>query len=297
MRFLIGAAAMTLACLAANPALANSLTRPDGSIITYHLDRPAEAEGIILIAQGSGCAPAATNPSLAAVRAAFPRHVAVTVEKSGVTPDAGIVDGFTDCPAEFHATYTLSQRIADYRAVFAHLRDNPALARLPLVLFGGSEGGLAVARLAETEAPQATIILSSGIGQTLAEIILSTLPPEGQGAVTAGFEAARADPEGDALFAGSSHRFWADILDQRALDSMIHASSPFLVIQGGLDRSSPPSASRPTLDAFAEAGRCSLTYWEFPGLGHGMETRDGTSRLEQVLEMAAYWAERPMPAC
>ncbi|MBJ3784609.1 alpha/beta hydrolase [Devosia sediminis] len=298
MRFLTGAVAMTLAFITATTAMAETLLRGDGSPIHYHFDRPdGPVEGLILIAQGSGCAAAADNASLAAVRDAFAGYAAVTVEKSGVTPEAGIVDGFADCPAAFHETYTLTQRVEDYRTVLAHVRQDEELAGPKLVLFGGSEGGLAVAQLAATEEPYATIILSSATGMTLEEIILMTLPPEGQVAVSAGFDAARADPEGSAIFAGSSHRFWADILDQRALDAMLISTAPFLLIQGGLDTSSPPAASRPTLDAYAKAGACGLTYWEFPGLDHGMLTPAGKSRLDDVLSLAAQWVEQPMTSC
>lgn len=298
MRILAGAVAMSLACAFAGEATAETLMRPDGSTIHYNLYRPAGlAKGLILIAQGSGCARAADNPSLASVRAAFEGYAAVTVEKSGVTPDGAIVDGFTDCPAAFHQTYTVSGRVADYALVLAQLKRDPSLMAEHLILFGGSEGGMAVARLAAEVEPDATIILSSATGATLADVIMSTLPPEAHAGIAAGMAAARSDPEGEALFAGSSHRFWADILDARSLDYMLESPGPFLQIQGSRDASSPPQASQATLAAFADAGKCTLTYWEFPGLDHGMTLPDGTSRLSEVLAMAHHWAEAPWPSC
>lgn len=298
MRILAGATAMVLAYILAGQAMAETLTRPDGSAIHYSLYRPdGQAKGLILIAQGSGCLPTADNPSLASVRAVFADYAAVMVEKSGVTADSGIVDGFTDCPAAFHESYTVSGRVRDYEAVLAHLRGDPSLSAEHLVLFGGSEGGMAVARLASRVEPDATIILSSATGETLANVILSTLPPEAQAGIAAGMEAARGDPEGEALFAGSSHRFWADVLDARSLDYLLDSTGPILQIQGGRDLSSPPAASQATLRAFAAAGKCTLTYWEFAGLDHGMAMPDGTSRLSEVLAMAHQWAEAPWPAC
>jgi pimeloyl-ACP methyl ester carboxylesterase len=296
MRFLLSAVAMSLAFSPAFGAPeARVLARQDGGQIHYTVDAPEVAPaGLIVIAQGSGCGRAADNPSIEAVRAAFGDHVAVTVEKAGVTPEADVGDGFSNCPEAFHAGFTLSGRVADYQRVIEHLRETEGLADLPLVLFGGSEGGHAVARLAADLHPKATIILSSATGVRLDEMILLTLPPEAQEPVSAGFQAARNDPEGSALFAGSSHRFWADILDGRSLDYMMRTESPFLVIQGGLDTSSPSATQRPTLEAFAEAGKCSLTYWEFPGLDHGILTPEGEARLGQVLELAAVSAKAPM---
>lgn len=275
-----------------------TLARPDGSVIHYTLERPeGPPQGLLLLSQGSGCGRGATNPAIATVRAAFPGYAALVVEKIGVTPDAVIDDGFTDCPAEFVQRYTVSQRIEDYRAVLAELRRDPSLAADRLVLFGGSEGGLAVAMLAAELHPQATIILSSAAGIAFGEMVRSTVPPEGHASIDAGFAAARANPDSTDLFAGSSYRFWADILDVKAVDFMVRTDSPFLLIQGGRDTSSPLAAARLTSDAFRAEGRCTLTYWEFPSLDHGMKTPDGTPRLAEIAALAARWVTAPVPAC
>ncbi|KKB08568.1 hypothetical protein VE25_18070 [Devosia geojensis] len=228
------------------------------------------------------------------MRRAFPGHTAVTVEKIGVAPHADITHGYTDCPSAFSSAYTLSQRLDDYRIVLDTLSaDNDE----DLVLFGGSEGGLAVAALAAEYDPQATIILSSAMAMSFGEMVRATVPPEGHATIDAGFAAARADPEGDTLFAGSTHRFWADILDFRGLDHMLRATSPFLLIQGGRDPSSPLASARLTADAFAEKGLCNLTYWEFPALDHGMAAPDGASRLADIAALAASWAAAPVAGC
>ena len=197
-------------------------------------------------------------------------------------------------PSAFHDSYTLSQRLDDYRAVLDMLL---AENNGDLVLFGGSEGGLAVAVLAAEYGPQATIILSSATGMSFGEMVRSTVPPEGHATIDAGFAAARADPEGGTLFAGSTHRFWADILDYRGLDHMLRASSPLLLIQGGRDESSPLASARLTADTFAEKGLCNLTYWEFPALDHAMATPDGTSRLAEIAALAVAWAAAPIARC
>jgi pimeloyl-ACP methyl ester carboxylesterase len=278
----------------AEPEL-HRVPRADGSLIDVWLDAPDGAsQGLLLLAQGSGCLPVRESANLAAVRDAFPDHTAMMVEKIGVSADAGIADGFIDCPSAFHERYTLSRRLDDYRAVLDGLL---AEDDGDLVLFGGSEGGLAVAALAVEYAPQATIILSSATGMSFGEMVRATVPPEGHATIDAGFAAARADPEGDTLFAGSTHRFWADILDFRGLDHMLRATSPLLLIQGGRDDSSPLASARLTADAFAQSGLCNLTYWEFPALDHGMASPDGTARLADIAALAASWAAAPMGSC
>jgi dipeptidyl aminopeptidase/acylaminoacyl peptidase len=285
------------AALAATPSLAQTehrqLARPDGSVIDYSIDMPAgDPEGVILLAQGSGCMPTAKNPNLSTVRSAFPGYIAVMVEKYGIAPDAAISDGFTDCASEFHAGYTVSQRVADYEVVLA-----TELADRPLVLFGGSEGGLAVAMLAARVDAKATIILSSATGISFSEMVLSTVPPEGREQVRLGLAAAAADPEGTSLFAGSSHRFWADIMQHIPADYMLESATPFLVLQGGLDRSSPVAAARATADRFAAAKRCNLTYWEFPALDHGMVDPKGQSHMLSIASAAAVWTTSPLQWC
>ena len=285
--------AILIAAFAATPALAqieqHQLDRPDGTTIYYAVDRPAAAPtGTILIAQGSGCLPVAKSANLAKIRAAFPSHMAIMVEKAGVIPTDPITDGFADCPDSFHAQHTVTQRVADYEAVLENL-DAPR----PLILFGGSEGGLVVAKLAARTTPDAAIILSSATGIPFSEVVLSSVPPEGQDQVKAGLAAAAADPEGLTIFAGSSRRFWADILQHIAADDMLASDSPFLIIQGGLDTSSPIASARLTADRFAAEGRCNLTYWEFPVLDHAMVDPDGASHMDEVAEAAANWSAKP----
>jgi len=269
------------------------LARPEGGTIHYTLDMPSgEHAGLLVLAQGSGCRPAAGNTNLAVIRAAFPAHIALIVEKSGIAPDSPVRHGNSDCPPEFHDTYTLSGRIADYQAVLAALDADPAKT----ILFGGSEGGLAMEALAARFHPAAAILLSGSVGETFGDMVLSSVPPQGQAIVRAGFEAARADPEGSTLLSGHTHRFWADSLDHRSSDYLEATDTPFLLIHGGRD-TAPVQAVRALPDRFAAQGRCNLTYWEFPALDHGMADPAGQSRLPAIARLAAAWAAQPLPAC
>lgn len=267
------------------------LARPDGSVIHYTIDSATDPAGLLVLSQGSGCAPGAQNPALATVRAAFSGYDTLIVEKAGIAPQMQIDEGA--CPTEFYDRYTVSQRIDDYQAVLSALAPRPGRT----ILFGGSEGGLAMAILATRVDPDAAIILSSATATSFGDMVKSTVPPEGHAHIEAGFAAARANPDSSELFAGQSYRFWADILDHRSIDYMRETDTPFLLIQGGLDTSSPLAAARATADAFTTDGRCNLTYWEFPALDHGMLDPKGASHLANVATMAAVWAENPLPAC
>lgn len=296
---LCASAALFMAAL--SPAVAieyRELARPDGTPIYYTLDRPADAaEGLLVLSQGSGCARAADSTNLATVRAAFPNHAALIVEKVGITPDTTIPDPQSECPGDFLERYTVSQRVSDYQTVLAALADTPDLPTENIVLFGGSEGGLAMVLLAEKVPVRAAILLSTATGETFGDMVLSTIPPEAQAPVRAGFEAARANPDSSELLGGSTYRFWADSLDLRPQDHMRATTTPFLLIQGGRDTSAPTAASRRTLDRFADDALCNLTYWEFPALDHGLADPTGTSHLEAIATMASAWTRSPIPAC
>lgn len=276
----------------------HQLARADGSLIHYTLDAPqGESAGLLVLSQGSGCQPGAQNAALATVRASFAAYTTLIVEKAGITPNAAIAHGNLDCPPEFHARYTVSQRLEDYRAVLVDLRRDPAFADARTILFGGSEGGLAMAMLAASIEPDAAIIMSSATGMPFGDMVRSTVPPEGHPTIDAGFAAARQNPDSSELFAGSTYRFWADILDHTALEHMLATTTPFLVLQGGRDTSSPIEAARLTADAFATDSLCNLTYWEFPALDHGLSDPNGQSHLASITRLAAHWTEDPLPAC
>ncbi|RWR31894.1 hypothetical protein D2T31_02705 [Sinirhodobacter populi] len=105
------------------------------------------------------------------------------------------------------------------------------------------------------------------------------------------FDRARANPNSPEVWAGSSLRFWADAIDRRILESLLAAETEFLLIQGGRDTATPPELARMVADRFAADGRCNLTYWEFPGLDHGLGDTEGISGMAGILRQAAVWAQ------
>jgi fermentation-respiration switch protein FrsA (DUF1100 family) len=290
-----------LLVLAAGPVSAaeqvENLARPDGSLIHYTLDHPpGRSAGMLVLAQGSSCLPGAARASLARLRAAFPDHTALIVEKAGITPDAAIADGHDDCPEAYRDRFTLSQRVADYQSVLAALRtDQPDLFET-ITLFGGSEGGLAMEILATRIDADAIILLAGSVGTTFEEMVLAAAPPQAGPTIEGGFAEARANPDSGDMFSGHSLRFWADALDHRSSDYLLAMETPVLLIHGGRDPAAG-AAHRPLLDLLAERGACHVTYWEFPSLDHGMIAPDGASRLDHIARRAAQWAQDPLPAC
>lgn len=274
--------------IAAEPQLFET-ARTDGSTIHWTLDLPDAGErvGLIVIAQGSGCAAAMQSGSMQQARAAFGNLAALTVEKYGVRQGDNPTDDHLDCSQAFREHHTVSQRVADYHQIIESLRDAPWWNG-ELVLLGGSEGGIAMAMLAPEAQADAAILISTGGGVPFGQMVRQSIPQEGWPTVDATFEKARQNPNSTELWAGQSLRFWADAIDRRAADYMLRANTSFLLVQGGRDTSGAVDMARIVSTLFTEAGRCSLTYWEFPGLDHGMADANGTSRMADILSQAHF---------
>ena len=248
-------------------------------------------QGLIVLAQGSGCQPVGQSENIAATRQAFPEFAALTVEKYGIEPDAEIDDPFGNCPSSYHEHNTATQRTKDYARIIEELRSAPWWNGT-LVLFGGSMGGSVMAGLAPQVDPDAAVLLSTGGGVTFGDMVLQTVPEEAHPQLEEQYAQIRAHPESIEVWAGYSFRFWADALDRREVDEMLKTDAPLLLIQGARDTSSPVGIARATSDIFNENGRCNLTYWEYSGLDHGMVDAGGTSHMDSVLAEVAAWVKK-----
>lgn len=265
------------------------LERADGGTVHWYLDRRGETgeQGIVLLAQGSGCSSPIHGQAMKAAASLAPDHAILMIEKAGVPP--GYRPGDEGCPASFHDQHTLTGWVADLERVIESLRES-SWWNGELVLFGGSEGG-AMVTLAAAEVPEtrALIILSSGVGMTMAETLTSVVPPEATENLERQFEVIRANPDSSEVWSAHSYRWWYEVLDHDFMADLLAVNVPILLIQGGRDSSVPVASGRNVRDAFEQAGRNNLTYQEYPRLDHGMTNADGDSRLAEVIADAGEW--------
>lgn len=295
------AAGACLACVlipapaAAEPVRRES-RRSDGSVLHWAVEAPRSGEprGVLVVAQGSGCLPTTMNPRLREFHAVAPDHAVVTVEKYGVAPQDAPKDPTEDCRPEYWAKHTITQRANDYAQVLEELRAEPGW-KGPLVLFGGSEGGAAVVRAAHQVRPTAVIVYSTGLGGRFEDTIKAVLPPAVAAQVEAEMAAARANPNSAKRWGGASYKWWADVIDADLVDELRRSSAPVLTIHGGRDRSAPVSTARAVQDAYAGAGRCELTYWEYPDYDHFMEDAAGRSHRPEVIARVRRWLASSPP--
>lgn len=305
MKWLAVAVVLCFGACASAPEPAGPVTRhtarADGSQIEWTMTgRDASAkQGVLLLSQGSGCGPAATNPNLPKWRALAPGFVSVTVEKYGVSAsDPALVNAgvgqMDDCPEAHVKGHRLYGRAQDFADVVAELRKEPWWSG-ELVIMGGSEGGAVMAVLAPMLPDvDAVVIMSTGLGWPLSRIILEPMPPPARAQIEPMFEAFRRDPDAPGLFSGLSAQYYVEFMDKVLAEELLKSRAPVLLIQGETDMSAPVGSGRATRDIFAAAGRANLTYWEKPGWDHFMTDRAGVNHADGVIADAAVWVEQAL---
>lgn len=267
-----------------------ALQRDDGSSIYWTIDRQGgEAkQGVLLVAQGSGCLAATENPNVANAKKLLPNFAVVTVEKYGVEPHAKPKDPFEGCSPAFYAHHTVSQRVIDYQHVLDRLK-HEQWWNGQLVMFGGSEGGAAVAILAPRVNATAVVIFSSAPGHSFARLFKMTVPPEVAQHADEEFKKIKAAPNSANVWGGNSYRWWTDILNQDMTADLLRTTSPVLLVQGERDNHAPVAIARQIRDEFQHAGRNNFTYWELPGYDHAMQDEHGTSHSDEVMAQISKW--------
>ncbi|WP_295797681.1 hypothetical protein [uncultured Microbulbifer sp.] len=266
--------------------------REDGSNIYWSIEHPNtdKRRGVLLIAQGSGCGPTTQNPTIASAKSIVSDYSVLLVEKYGVSHDDRPEDPMTDCSKDFFSHHTVGQRVADVSRVIKELKGSSWWSG-ELVLFGGSEGGAVVSRLTPLLRPIATVVFSSGPGASLAESLLSVIPPPAKKQANEVFKQARENPESTKMWGGNSYRWWADVVDDVQVKHLLKTNVPVLVVQGERDQFSPVESARAARRYYDDAGRCELTYWEFPDYDHFMTDSDGHNHRDEVFQKISKWIE------
>ena len=297
MALLVGMACAAVGSTAAGD-MVGTTARPDGSRVHWTLSNAVQdrANRIVFVAQGSGCAPARASSSVRMLAEILSDYAVLTIEKYGVAPDDAPADPMADCSGAYLENHTVSQRVADARAVFEDLRARGLLDG-DLVLFGGSEGGAVVSLLShQAEDADAVVVFSTGTGLTMAEFFPLVVPPPVAERMQAVFDEIRNDPSAQGVLSGVSYDWWRDSLDRRYSDDLLTSNVPVLIVQGADDRSAPVEAARAARDAFMAAGQeRRLTYWEFEDRDHGMVDAQGVSHMGAVLKKVRDWIEAQMP--
>ncbi len=284
------------AALAAAPAsvAAGQLSRADGSEIIYHLDQRGKGrQGLLLALQGSGCEPVVERAWLKSDPPVLaPGRAVVAIEKYGVRAGQSSANAIEGCSPEYWRKNTLQQRVLDALQVLAQLRSEKWWNR-ELIIYGGSEGGAIAAMLAPlVPETKAAIIVSSGIGVPVAELIRSAVPPPVAAQIPIMLAEAKAAPTGDKIFGGQSYHWWAEAAEVTPAKALLQSDAAVLLVHGTDDRNAPVATARATRDMFAEAGKRNLTYYEYQGYDHAMKDVAGIDHTTSVLHDISRWLKR-----
>ena len=266
--------------------------RTDGTKIHWSLsgNNFHRKNKVLLIAQGSGCAPARTSQSVSMMAKLAPEFSVLTIEKYGVKLSATDATLEAICSEEFFNNHTISQSVLDAQSVFDDI-DKRGLWNGKAALFGGSEGGAVVSILSHVlPETNAVVVFSTGTGLTMAEFFPMVVPPDFANEMSLIFEEIRLNPAATGMAAGNSYEWWRDILDRRLSDDLLKSNIPILLVHGQNDKSAPVEAARATQEAFISAGkRQQLTYWEMKDRDHQMNDPQGNSHMQTVLTDVIDW--------
>ncbi len=240
----LAAAVELFGILQGQPLLAaivdHTARRTDGSVIRWSVDRQhlLPKQGILVLAQGSGCLATTKNRNLERAKRLLPDFAVVMVEKYGVRRSDAPKDPLGGCSRTFYEHNTITQRVDDHQRVLADLEGLPWWDGR-VVLFGGSEGGAAVSILAPRVNPTAVVIFSTAPGRSFREAFKLAVPPAVAAQADSEFARIKADPLSSKVWGGNSYRWWADILDHDLTADLLSVHAPILVVQGERDRSAP----------------------------------------------------------
>ena len=222
-----------------------SLKRPDGSAITFYLDKKGGRHLLVLM-QGSDCNSVAhskvINDRFATV---IGDADVLTVEKYGLTRSVswnGSGDS-PECPASYYEHDSPRQRADDYLQVMSWLENQFHYDRITLL--GGSEGALVAAMVASRRDAVSAVVSLNGGGRFFVDDVLHSmaleLPPEAFEEAKQGFlafvDSVEAAENMDLLMSGHGFRWWKSMLaaDQTAL--LMSVRAPLFIIQSSLDKS------------------------------------------------------------
>lgn len=252
--------ACLLATFGSSLAETGRLARPDGSTITYYLDRPqSDRFPLLVILQGSECL-RVSDKFQTFVELLNRQEVAVLrVEKPGL--HEGVEIG--ECPSEYLLLNTPSQRVLDLLSVLSYLRKNETGFNGRLALTGGSEGAM----IAALSAPlvtglEALVLFSGGGGTSFGEIVLSSVREQMrvQGASETDIQGQLRKMQmeldeikqspvstkewlSDGQLARNSYRWWAEAWDIQLHIPLSRTTVPILALQGNADTSVTPEHS------------------------------------------------------
>ncbi len=275
--------------------------REDGSLIRYYVETPQEASfPIVLVLQGSQCE--TINQFLSYGSLVIAKGLGLlAIEKYGLSPE------MSACPDEFLKNNTIDQRLNDTLRVLSAIRSSVPHWDGRLFLLGAGDGALLAARLSAVVFPKKIVLISAGLGMTLADsmplAVEKQMKKQGSSEGLIRAELAKfpvkyneilSNPTWRLTWMGNSntYKYWNSILFHHPWEDILNYAGPVLDIHGAEDAESPLEASRKLKQIMEQNNRVNLTRWELAGFDHYMIDQSGESHLMDVMSTAIDWIKQ-----
>lgn len=275
------------------------------SNITFYFDQPAQSTSYPIIAflQGSECRTIKSRPGMPLNPASIYKAGFLIIEKVGISEKQNSDNDSHNCTPEFRQRNTLNQRLQDNLTVIDYLRKNDRHWNRKLYIIGGSEGGMLAPIFAGlVPETQKVVMLVAGNGRLMVDDTKEALSLS---ALAHGLNSnqihqllqqydqtiklIKANPNSQTLYLGHTYKWWASVLWVNPLDAMLKLNKPMLLVHGTEDTSVPIKSARIAAQAFRNAGKTNLIYWELPGLDHSLTDKKGMSFKDEIRNKAMHW--------
>ncbi|WP_323773988.1 alpha/beta hydrolase [Alcanivorax sp.] len=272
------------------------LKRPDGSAITFYLDKKG-GRNLLVLMQGSDCNSVVhskvINDRFATV---IGDADVLTVEKYALTrsvPWNGLGDS-PECPGSYYEHDSPRQRADDYLRVMSWLDDQFHYEHITLL--GGSEGALVAAMVASRSDAASAVISLNGGGRFFVDDVLHSmeleLPPAAFEEAKQGFLAFAASVEAaenmDLVMSGHGFRWWKSMLAADQTELLLSFRAPLLIIQSELDKSVSPKLAYDQARMLMK-NRNNVDFRTVKGVDHKFHDPSGKDRTSEVVSSVKEW--------
>lgn len=293
--------------MSANEVITRTMSRDDGTHISYYLIQHIhDADILLLILQGSDCNSVLNIDSiLSDYKAVWPEADLLLIEKYGINRKLkySTDPARKDCPAQYLEKDNPAQRVADIKDVLDTVRKDGQYKKI--ILLGGSEGAV-IANLvtADVDYIDATIAFNGG-GRWFIDDVSHSIAAEHKN-----LEAAKRDIDNFKGFAehvlnskpfelevsGHGYHWWQQMLSLDQLDTLQNIKSPLLIIQGGRDTSVSPQKTDELMQRLKNLGKSNIEYRRYKKLDHGLKDSDGKSQRKEVISDMNLWLQSKLGA-
>lgn len=274
--------------IGATEVVGYKLSREGAPDVEYFISKTREPAPLVLLIQGSGCAPVfsgldtlrrSSNVFGYVDLAQQGKYAVMVVNKPFAPKEAPAGGGIIACPTEFNEYFTLEDWVRDLGRAFDHAAQLPWVRADSALALGVSEGATAAAGLAEKEGRIASVALigASGPSQYYDFVVGAYAAGGGDEAVKRRLDELEetrqkiaAAPDSAKLLAwGHPYKRWTSFFRMSSTRALLKSQARVYIVGGMQDRSVPILSSEAMASELLGAGH-DVTLRRIPNAGHNL---------------------------